>query len=93
MSGTTTEAKAGLIADTCALLIDENEDEARFAEDLFSHADAEDLLNYTPSELAVVSQKPGLISQITHWGPIEFVFSIRSQMLTASSSKTSPSLK
>ncbi|EEA95220.1 NAD-glutamate dehydrogenase [Pseudovibrio sp. JE062] len=57
MSGTTTEAKAGLIADTCALLIDENEDEARFAEDLFSHADAEDLLNYTPSELAVVSQE------------------------------------
>ncbi|KZK89066.1 NAD-specific glutamate dehydrogenase [Pseudovibrio sp. Ad5] len=57
MSVTTAEAKAGLIADTCALLIDDNEDEARFAEDLFSHADAEDLLNYTPSELAVVSQE------------------------------------
>ncbi|KZL19634.1 NAD-specific glutamate dehydrogenase [Pseudovibrio axinellae] len=57
MSETTTEAKAGLIADTCALLIDENKDEARFAEDLFSHADAEDLLNYTPSELAVLSQE------------------------------------
>ncbi|SDR24384.1 NAD-glutamate dehydrogenase [Pseudovibrio sp. Tun.PSC04-5.I4] len=57
MSGTTTEAKAGLIADTCALLIDGNEEEARFAEDLFGHADAEDLQNYTASELAVISKE------------------------------------
>lgn len=57
MSRTTAEAKAGLIADTCALLIDENEDEARFAENLFSYGDTEDLVNYTPSELAVVSQE------------------------------------
>lgn len=57
MSGSTAEAKKQLIAETCALLADGNEQEARFAEDLFAHVDAEDLLNYTAAELAALAQE------------------------------------